>query len=76
MKRSTNWRDHRRRAGLITSHSVANGELTIHAVARDIVKLQPSCATTSANSCLLDVTAIDARRERRFDIVTICSRPS
>ena len=58
--------------GSITSHSVANGELTIHAVARDIVKLatflrdDERCQFLS----LLDVTAIDwPGRERRFDIV-------
>jgi NADH-quinone oxidoreductase subunit C len=51
---------------------VANGELTIHAVARDIVKLatflrdDERCQFLS----LLDVTAIDwPGRERRFDIV-------
>ena len=58
--------------GSITSHSVANGELTIHAVAQDIVKLatflrdDERCQFLS----LLDVTAIDwPGRERRFDIV-------
>ena len=58
--------------GSITSHSVANGELTIHAVARDIVKLatflrdDERCQFLS----LLDVTAIDwPARERRFDVV-------
>src|SRR4051812_24879227 len=58
--------------GSITSHSGANGELTIHAVARDIVKLatflrdDERCQFLS----LLDVTAIDwPGRERRFDVV-------
>ena len=58
--------------GPITSRSVANGELTIHAVARDIVKLatflrdDERCQFLS----LLDVTAIDwPGRERRFDVV-------
>jgi len=57
--------------GSITSHSVANGELTIHAVARDIVKLatflrdDERCQFLS----LLDVTAVDwPGREWRFDV--------
>ena len=47
--------------GSVTSHAVANGELTVHAVARDIVKLatflrdDERCQFLS----LLDVTAID-----------------
>ena len=58
--------------GSITSHSVANGELTIHAVARDIVKLatflrdDERCQFLS----LLDVTAVDwPGRPLRFDVV-------
>ena len=58
--------------GSITSYSVANGELTIHAVARDIVKLatflrdDERCQFLS----LLDVTAVDwPGREWRFDVV-------
>ena len=58
--------------GSITGHAVANGELTIHAAARDIVKVatflrdDERCQFLS----LLDVTAIDwPARERRFDIV-------
>jgi len=58
--------------GSITSHAVANGELTVQAAARDIVKVatflrdDERCQFLS----LLDVTAIDwPARERRFDIV-------
>jgi NADH-quinone oxidoreductase subunit C len=58
--------------GSVTSHAVANGELTVHAVARDIVKLatflrdDERCQFLS----LLDVTAIDwPGRKRRFDVV-------
>jgi len=58
--------------GSVTSHVMANGELTINVLARDIVKIatflrdDERCQFLS----LLDVTAIDwPGRERRFDVV-------
>ena len=58
--------------GSITSHSVANGELTIHAVARDIVKLatflrdDERCQFIS----IIDVCGADyPSRAKRFDVV-------
>lgn len=56
----------------VTGHSVAFGELTVHAAAADIVKIatflrdDPSCRF----SCIIDVTAVDwPSREKRFDVV-------
>jgi NADH-quinone oxidoreductase subunit C len=58
--------------GSVTSHSVVLGELTINAVAGDIVKVatflrdDERCQFLS----LLDVTAVDwPGREHRFDVV-------
>jgi NADH-quinone oxidoreductase subunit C len=59
-------------AGVVTGHTVAHGELTIHAAAAEIVKVvtflrdDPSCAFIS----FIDVTAVDwPSREKRFDVV-------
>jgi NADH-quinone oxidoreductase subunit C len=59
-------------AGAVVGHSVANGELTLAATARDIVKVMtflrddPNCQFVN----FVDVTAVDwPGRERRFDIV-------
>src|SRR5262249_46925347 len=58
--------------GSVIGHWVANGELTVTASARDIVKVMrflrddPRCAF----SCFIDATAVDwPQRERRFDVV-------
>src|ERR1700704_5184623 len=58
--------------GSVTGHRVANGELTLAAAARDIVKVatflrdDERCQFWS----FVDVTAIDwPGRERRFDVV-------
>lgn len=59
-------------AGAVIGHVVANGELTLTATARDIVKVMtflrddPACQFIN----FVDVTAVDwPGRERRFDIV-------
>jgi NADH-quinone oxidoreductase subunit C len=59
-------------AGAVVGHTVANGELTLAASARDIVKVMtflrddPACEFIN----FVDVTAVDwPGRERRFDIV-------
>jgi NADH-quinone oxidoreductase subunit C len=59
-------------AGAVVGHTVANGELTLAASARDIVKVMtflrddPACQFIN----FVDVTAVDwPGRERRFDIV-------
>ena len=59
-------------AGAVAGHWVANGELTITAAARDIVKVMTflrddeRCQFVS----FIDITAIDwPGRERRFDVV-------
>jgi NADH-quinone oxidoreductase subunit C len=59
-------------AGSVLGHSVASGELTLTAKARDIVKVMtflrddPRCAFV----CFIDVTAVDwPQRENRFDVV-------
>jgi NADH-quinone oxidoreductase subunit C len=59
-------------AGAVTGHTVANGELTLAAKAREIVKLMtflrddPNCQFIN----FVDVTAVDwPGREQRFDIV-------
>jgi len=58
--------------GSVLGHSVANGELTLTAKGRDIVKVMtflrddPRCAFV----CFIDVTAVDwPQRENRFDVV-------
>ena len=58
--------------GSVTDHRVANGELTITAAARDIVKV--ATFLRDAERCqfysFVDVTAVDwPGRERRFDVV-------
>src|SRR3984893_4935006 len=59
-------------AGAVVGHSVAHGELTLAAVAADIVKVatflrdDERCRFVS----IIDITAIDwPSRERRFDVV-------
>ena len=59
-------------AGTVTGRQIENGELTVTANARDIVKLMtflrddPRCAF----KCFIDVTAVDwPQRENRFDVV-------
>ena len=59
-------------AGSVTGHSVVRGELTLTAVAADIVKVathlrdDPGCAFV----CIIDITAVDwPSREKRFDVV-------
>ncbi len=59
-------------AGSVVGHWVANGELTIAAVARDIVKV--ATFLRDDERCqfwgIVDVTAVDwPSRERRFDVV-------
>jgi NADH-quinone oxidoreductase subunit C len=59
-------------AGSVTGHRVANGELTITAAARDIVKV--ATFLRDDGRCqfysFVDVTAVDwPGRERRFDVV-------
>jgi len=58
--------------GAVTDHSVAFGQLTIHAEAKDIVRVvkflydDPRCQFWS----FIDLTAVDwPSRERRFDVV-------
>jgi len=59
-------------AGSVLGYRLAHGELTVDAVARDIVKVMtfmrddPRCQF----HCIIDVTAVDwPGRERRFDLV-------
>ena len=59
-------------AGSVIGHSVVRGELTLTAVAADIVKVathlrdDPDCAFV----CIIDITAVDwPSREKRFDVV-------
>ena len=59
-------------AGSVVGHWVANGELTIAAIARDIVKV--AAFLRDDERCqfwgIVDVTAVDwPSRERRFDVV-------
>ncbi len=58
--------------GTVLGHEVAFGELTVRALARDIVKLitflrdDPRCQFI----CIIDITAVDwPNREPRFDVV-------
>jgi NADH-quinone oxidoreductase subunit C len=58
--------------GSVLGHSLANGDLTLTAKGRDIVKVMtflrddPRCAFV----CFIDVTAVDwPQREHRFDVV-------
>jgi NADH-quinone oxidoreductase subunit C len=58
--------------GSITGHRLAHGELTITALARDIVKVVGFLRDDERCRfwCLIDVTAVDwPGRERRFDVV-------
>ena len=59
-------------AGSVIGHSVVRGELTLTAVAADIVKVathlrdDPGCTFV----CIIDITAVDwPSREKRFDVV-------
>ncbi len=56
----------------ITGYEIAHGELTVHAVAADMVKVATFLrdATPCQFSCFIDVTAVDwPQRENRFDVV-------
>jgi NADH-quinone oxidoreductase subunit C len=58
--------------GSVTGYAVANGELTIAALARDIVKVATFLRDDERCQfwCIIDVTAVDwPSRERRFDVV-------
>jgi NADH-quinone oxidoreductase subunit C len=59
-------------AGSVTGHSVAHGELTVTAVAADIVKVATFLRDDEHCRfvCFIDITAIDwPAREKRFDVV-------
>jgi NADH-quinone oxidoreductase subunit C len=59
-------------AGSVTGYRVANGELSIAALARDIVKVATFLRDDERCRfwCLVDITAVDwPGRERRFDVV-------
>jgi NADH-quinone oxidoreductase subunit C len=58
--------------GVVTGYTVTHGELTLTAIAADIVRVatflrdDPRCAFV----CFIDATAVDwPQRERRFDVV-------
>ena len=56
----------------ITGYEIERGELTVHAVAGDIVKVVRFLreATVCQFSCFIDITAVDwPSREKRFDVV-------
>jgi NADH-quinone oxidoreductase subunit C len=56
----------------VTGYEIAHGELTVHAVAADMVKVATFLrdATPCQFSCIIDVTAVDwPQREQRFDVV-------
>jgi NADH-quinone oxidoreductase subunit C len=56
----------------VTGFEIAHGELTVHAVAADMVKVATFLrdATPCQFSCIIDVTAVDwPQRESRFDVV-------
>ena len=56
----------------VTGFEIAHGELTVHAVAADMVKVATFLrdATPCQFSCIIDVTAVDwPQREQRFDVV-------
>ena len=54
----------------ITGHTVAFGELTLHANAADIVKVAVYLRDEARFNCIIDVTAVDwPAREKRFDVV-------
>jgi len=56
----------------VTGFEIAHGELTVHAVAADMVKVATFLrdATPCQFSCIIDVTAVDwPQRENRFDVV-------
>ena len=56
----------------VTGYEIAHGELTVHAVAADMVKVAAFLrdATPCQFSCIIDVTAVDwPQREQRFDVV-------
>src|SRR5262245_57264710 len=58
--------------GAVTGHGVAHGELTLTAVAKDIVKVATFLRDDERCQfwCFIDITAIDwPARERRFDVV-------
>ena len=58
--------------GSVTGYAVANGELTIGALARDIVKVATFLRDDERCQfwCIIDITAVDwPSRERRFDVV-------
>jgi NADH-quinone oxidoreductase subunit C len=56
----------------VAGFEIVRGELTVHAVAADIVKIATFLrdATPCQFSCFIDVTAVDwPQREKRFDVV-------
>jgi len=56
----------------VTGFEIAHGELIVHAVAADMVKVATFLrdATPCQFSCIIDVTAVDwPQREQRFDVV-------
>jgi len=56
----------------VAGFEIAHGELTVHAVAADMVKVATFLrdATPCQFSCIIDVTAVDwPQREQRFDVV-------
>jgi NADH-quinone oxidoreductase subunit C len=56
----------------VSGYEIAHGELTVHAVAADMVKVATFLrdATPCQFSCIIDVTAVDwPQRENRFDVV-------
>jgi len=58
--------------GAVSGHSVAHGELTLTAVAADIVKVATFLRDDERCRfvCIIDVTAVDwPSREKRFDVV-------
>jgi NADH-quinone oxidoreductase subunit C len=56
----------------VTGYEIVRGELTMHAVAADIVKVATHLrdATVCQFACIIDVTAVDwPGRDKRFDVV-------
>ena len=56
----------------VSGYEIVRGELTVHAVAADIVKVTTFLrdATPCQFACFIDITAVDwPQREKRFDVV-------
>ena len=54
----------------VTGHTVAFGELTLHANAADMAKIAIFLRDDLRFNCIIDVTAVDwPAREKRFDVV-------